>query len=209
MLMKEFIYLFGEQLVHTTWLEWMALCFGVMEVLLARANKIWLYPAGLTGSACSIVLMLEAGLYAEAALCCYYIIMSIYGWWYWKSGNGHKKIAISKCRNADWKVVFFIAFGGWGALYLVLAGFTDSAVPVLDSFVSATAWAGTWLLSRRKLENWLVLNISNAVAIPLLLYKHLPMLALLTLFLFVVAIFGYFDWRKKLNARMTKELALA
>jgi len=49
-------------------------------------------------------------------------------------------------------------------------------------------------LARRKIENWILLNISNLVAIPLLFYKKLPMLALLTLFLFVIAFWGYFEW---------------
>jgi len=66
----------------------------------------------------------------------------------------------------------------------------------LDAWVSATAWAGMWLLAKRKIENWILLNVSNAFAIPLLLYKQLPLFAALTLFLFIVAIFGYYQWRK-------------
>jgi nicotinamide mononucleotide transporter len=65
--------------------------------------------------------------------------------------------------------------------------------------VSATAWAGMWLLSKRKIENWVLLNVSNFFAIPLLLYKQLPLFAALTSFLFLVAIFGYLDWRKIIN----------
>nr|WP_290938320.1 nicotinamide mononucleotide transporter family protein [Haliscomenobacter sp.] len=81
-------------------------------------------------------------------------------------------------------------------LYWVLHTYTDSDVSLLDAFVSSTAWAGMWLLAKRKLENWVWLNVSNLVAIPLLLYKELLMFSILTLFLFVVAIFGYLDWKK-------------
>jgi nicotinamide mononucleotide transporter len=59
------------------------------------------------------------------------------------------------------------------------------------------AWAGTWLLARRKIENWVLLNVSNLLYIPLLLYKELPLLAVLTVFLFIVAVFGFFDWRRR------------
>ena len=51
-------------------------------------------------------------------------------------------------------------------------------------------------MTRRKVENWLVLNVSNAFAVPLLIQKELPLMAVLTLFLFIVACFGYFHWRK-------------
>ena len=53
-----------------------------------------------------------------------------------------------------------------------------------------------WLLAKRKIENWILLNISNAFAIPLLAYKHLHLYAILTLFLFIVAVFGYFEWKR-------------
>ena len=73
--------------------------------------------------------------------------------------------------------------------------YPNNYLAVWDAFVSATGWAGMWLLARRKLENWIVLNISNLFAIPLLIYKKLPMTSCLTLFLFIVAIFGFLEWR--------------
>ena len=49
----------------------------------------------------------------------------------------------------------------------------------------------------RKIENWVLLNVSNLFAIPLYFYKDLPMFAVFTAFLFIIAVFGYFDWRKR------------
>jgi nicotinamide mononucleotide transporter len=53
-----------------------------------------------------------------------------------------------------------------------------------------------WLLAKRKIENWIVLNVSNLAAIPLLFHKQLLPTALLTIFLFIVAVMGYFSWKK-------------
>jgi nicotinamide mononucleotide transporter len=89
---------------------------------------------------------------------------------------------------------------GGGAQYAILHFFTESTVPLWDAFVSATAWAGMWLLARRKLENWILLNISNLAAIPLLFIKNLPLTGLLTLFLFIVAIQGYYSWKKEVHS---------
>jgi nicotinamide mononucleotide transporter len=88
---------------------------------------------------------------------------------------------------------------GFVFLAFILQRWTNSTVPYWDAWVSATAWAGMWLLAKRKLENWVLLNISNAFAIPLLIYKHLPLYALLTVILFVVAVQGYFTWRRMLK----------
>src|SRR5690606_30519480 len=96
----------------------------------------------------------------------------------------------------DWYITSLIVVSGFLLLYLALDHFTDSTVPAWDAWVSATAWAGMWLLAKRKLENWLLLNISNAFAIPLLAYKGVHLYALLTLFLFIVAIFGYIEWKR-------------
>lgn len=188
-----------EQVRSTSLLEWIAVTFGVSEVLLAKRNKVWLYPTGIISICCGAIVLIQAKLYAETILNAYYLGMSIYGWIKWKSRNqfGTPKITCSDSMDKvkTWGIVLI----GWVVLYLFLINFTDSDVPIIDSLVSSTAWAGMWLLANRKVENWIWLNISNAIAIPLLFYKGLFMFGLLTVFLFVIAVLGYFDWRKILK----------
>ncbi|HZG24293.1 MAG TPA: nicotinamide riboside transporter PnuC [Chitinophagaceae bacterium] len=191
--------LLAEQFRETDLLQWGGLLFGVCEVLLARANKIALYPTGIIASAISIYLLWKAGLYGECLLSFYYIVMSVYGWWYWMKKRNLPPVRISYSSRAEWITVTSIVVVGYLVLYFILEYFTPSTVPHLDAFVTAAAWAGMWLLARRKIENWILLNISNAVAIPLLFHKGLPLYALLTIFLFIVAIQGYFSWRKVLK----------
>lgn len=188
-----------EQIQNTSILEWCAVSFGVSEVLLAKKNSIWLYPTGIIGILCGSMLLLDSRLYAETLLHGYYLVMSIYGWANWKSRSTSGASRITKSDGKDQAITIGIAVFGWGFLYFMLTTFTDSDVPIVDSFVSSTAWAGMWLLAKRKVENWIWLNISNLVAIPLLYSKQLYMFSFLTLFLFVVAIFGYLDWKKELK----------
>jgi nicotinamide mononucleotide transporter len=128
--------------------------------------------------------------------------MSVYGWLYWaKKGPGEPTTPITRSSRKELTTAIFIAVAGWGIFYFLLSRFSDSNVPVMDGFVSASACAGMWLLAKRKLENWIFLNISNLVAIPLLFYKHLYLTALLTIFLFIVAIFGYLSWKAAVQQR--------
>lgn len=189
-------HLFWQQMKETDVLNWLAVSLGIAEVLLAKANKIWLYPVGIAGTLLSVYILSQAGLYAESLLNGYYIIMSIYGWWYWIKKKNMPPVKITYCSRKDWIIVACITGVSFATLAVLLKYLTPSTVPVWDAWVSATAWAGMWLLSRRKIENWILLNISNLFAIPLLIHKDLPLFAVLTLFLFVVAIFGYFEWRK-------------
>jgi nicotinamide mononucleotide transporter len=195
--MQSLLHLFIEQIKETTWVQWLAVALGVAEVLLARVNNIWLYPAGILGTALSILLLMEVQLYAESLLNVYYIVMSVYGWVYWIKKRDQPPVKITWSTRTEWIISLSISLGGWAVLYFLLRYFTPSNVPLWDAFVSSTAWAGMWLLARRKIENWIFLNISNLFAVPLLFYKKLPMFAVLTLFLFVVACFGYFDWKRK------------
>lgn len=199
--MANWVNVFVEEIRNTSLLEWLGAGFGATEVLLAKANKVWLYPAGILSVLISIYIFFTEGLYAESVLNLYYLAMSIYGWWFWVFKRSVIPLAITRASKKEWGITLWIAVGGFLVLYVVLRYLTDSTVPVMDAFVSATAWAGMWLLAKRKLENWILLNISNAVAIPLLFYKQLPLYALLTLFLFVVAIFGFLDWRRILEKK--------
>ena len=188
--------LFWQQIMQTDLLQWLAVVLGVAEVLFAKANKIALYPTGIAGTLLTIYILFAVGLYAECLLNTYYVVMSVYGWWYWVKKKNQPPVKISYCDRRELITVAGIAIAGCGLLFFALKRFTPSTVPFWDAWVTATAWAGMWLLAKRKIENWILLNISNAFAIPLLFYKQLPLFAVLTLFLFIVAVFGYYQWRK-------------
>lgn len=207
MTFQEGLQLFTTQARATSPLEWVAIAAAVAEVLLARANKVWLYPAGLISTLLYTYIFLKPSvrLYADAILNLYYFIMSIYGWLHWLKPGGRPVLPVTFTSRIENVQAAVLSIAGWGALYLLLTkvfpaaipGYVISDVALWDAFISSTAWVGMWLLARRKVENWLVLNISNLVAIPVYVYKAMPFTAVLTLFLFIVAIFGYFEWRKQ------------
>jgi len=198
---QEWFRLFQEQILNTSLIEWLAVGFGVSEVLLAKKNNIWLYPTGIISILLSMYLLLNVKLYAEMLLSIYYLIMSVYGWSIWKKRKADGENQVAWSTNNELLIAVLISIIGFCVFYFVLRNHTDSDVPLLDAFVSSTAWAGMWLLAKRKIENWIFLNISNIVAIPLLFHKKLPLMACLTIFLFIVAIFGFFDWRKIIGKR--------
>lgn len=186
---------FGNELLHTPLLHWIGVICGVVQVLLAKANRVLLYPFGIASILITLYVLLGAGLYAEVLLNLYYLVMSIYGWAYWGTRRTEASVKVGYSDRQHWIITLLIVALGFPLLYHTLRHFTDSTVPAWDAWVSATAWAGMWLLAKRKIENWVWLNISNAIAIPLLVYKGLHLYAALTLFLFVVAIFGFFEWK--------------
>jgi nicotinamide mononucleotide transporter len=200
----EWLELFKQELVNIDAIQVAVLVLGVSEVLLARANNIWLYPTGIASVILAIFSLYKVGLYAECLLHGYYLVMSVYGWWYWSTKKDRAPVAVTFSTRSEWYITLSITFGGSVILFFFLTSLTDSQVPAWDAWVSATGWAGMWLLARRKIENWLLLNISNAFAIPLLFHKGLPMLGSLTVFLFIVACIGYFDWLKIARTKIVR-----
>lgn len=190
-----------EILQQTTWQEWLGVFFSVVQVLLARKNNSNNYLFGIAGILLSLYVMFFAKLYAEFTLNLYYLAMSIYGWLYWKFGKRKTETDISETTSQEKLITTGIVIGTFCLFWFFLTHFTDSDVPVLDSLVSAFAWAGMWLMARRKIENWILLNMSNIIAIPLLIHKGLYLYSILTAFLFIVAISGYMEWQKIIKKR--------
>lgn len=190
-----------EILLKTTWPEWLGVFFSIFQVLLARKNNSNNYLFGIAGISLSLYVMFFAKLYAEFTLNLYYLVMSIYGWLYWKFGKRQSETVISETTNQEKLITAGIVIGTFSLFWFFLTHYTDSDVPIWDSLVSAFAWAGMWLMARRKIENWILLNVSNIIAIPLLIHKDLYLYAVLTAFLFIVAISGYLEWRKIIKKR--------
>lgn len=182
-------------LIQTTWQEWLGVFFSMLQVVLASRNNSLNYLFGIAGVLLTLYVMAVSGLYAEFTLNLYYLVMSIYGWFYWLRGKASAEIPITKSSYKDWIMSVSIVLISFVLFMFALTQFTDSDVPVADALVSAFAWAGMWLMARRKLENWILLNVSNLIAVPLMIHKDLYLYAVLSVFLFVVAVIGYFNWR--------------
>lgn len=182
--------------MNITWLQLLGTTFGVAQVLLARKNNIHNYLFGIVSILLSIWVLYESKLYADILLHLYYLVMSIYGWFYWKFGIKKQAAPISWSSTTEHLKAMAIVMGCFALMSWWLSFHTNSDVPFWDAGVSAFAWAGMWLMAKRKMENWIYLNISNIIAIPLLLYKELYIYAGLTVFLFAVGTSGYLKWRK-------------
>lgn len=190
-----------------SWQEWLGVIFGILQVVLASRNNPVNYLFGIAGISLTLYIMFRSKLYAEFLLHIYYLVMSIYGWIHWKYGHRDQEQPVSYSDRKDWFIIAGIVLSGFTIFYVVLSRWTDSDVPLADALVSAFAWAGMWLMARRKIENWVLLNISNLISIPLFIHKDLALYALLSGFLFIVAIFGYFNWKKIIQLEQAQRTA--
>jgi nicotinamide mononucleotide transporter len=198
--MQQIISQFLNDIHHTTWLEFVAVILGIASVIFSRKENILVYPVGMISTGMFVPLYIIHGLYADASVNLYYTVMSIIGWIMWsRKSDGQVKLHITVSTKKDWIVTLIFFFTCWIVLYLLLSRFTNSTVPVADSFTSGAAFTGMWLMNKKKLENWTWWIITNLASIPLNFYKHLVFASFQYVVFLILAVMGYITWRNKLQ----------
>ncbi len=201
--MQEIYVQFLDGIKNTSLLEFIAVIFGIASVVFSRMENILVYPTGLINTILyTYFCFFWWGLYAEGSLNFYYTVMSIYGWVLWAQRNKttqQRKWMITRSSSREWliAVIFFII--SWIILFVILKNYTDSNVPLGDSFASASAYTGMWLMARKKLENWIWWILTNIASIPLYFYKGAVFTSVQYLVFLILAILGFITWRKKIK----------
>jgi nicotinamide mononucleotide transporter len=198
--MQQIISQFFSELQSTGWPEFIAVITGIASVIFSRKENILVYPVGMISTGIFVWLYILHGLYADASVNFYYTVMSIIGWYMWsRKTDGKSSLHITASSKKDWINSLFFFSICWAVLYILLSRFTDSTVPMADSFTSAAAFTGMWLMNKKKLENWTWWIITNLASIPLNFYKHLVFTSVQYLVFLILAIMGYITWRKKIR----------
>lgn len=182
---------------------------GLIYLWLEYRASIYLWIAGIIMPAVYIFVYYEAGLYADFGINIYYLIAAIYGWMMWRYGASLQRILPGRRKGTDTKelpitrmplrhllpltAVFAVTFVG---IAWILIRFTDSNVPWLDSFTTALSIVGMWMLARKYVEQWWAWIAVDAVSAGLYIYKGLDFTAALYALYTIIAVFGYFKWKR-------------
>lgn len=158
------------------------------------------WPVGLLNAVFYIFVFFSSKIYADMMLQFYYVAISIYGWWCWYHGSASGKVLeVTKTKQALWlklTIYFLLLFL---AISFVLIRFTDSQVPFWDSVTTSLSILATWMLARKKIEHWLVWVIVDAISIGLFIVKGLYPTTLLFTVYTILAVYGYFEWKRDLS----------
>ena len=179
------------------WLDILTTILGLIYIWLEYRASIWLWFIGIVMPALDIVLYWQHGLYGDAGMACYYTVAAVYGLIVWRWGTSEKKeLPIT---HMPWKkylptAVFFLV--AWGISYYVLITWTNSTVPVLDSFTNALSFVGLWALARKYIEQWFFWIVVDAVCCVLYVQKGIPFKAGLYGLYVIIAIAGYVKWKQ-------------
>ena len=182
------------------WLDILTTILGLAYIWLEYRASIALWFIGIVMPALDIYLYWSHGLYGDAGMACYYTIAAIYGYIAWKWGKGEKQeLPITHMPLRLYLPVTVFFFVAWAATYYILVTWTNSTVPVLDSFTNALSFVGLWALARKYIEQWWFWILVDMVCCILYVQKGIPFKAGLYGLYVVIAIAGYFKWKTMMN----------
>jgi len=188
-----------------TIIEIVGAVIGLIYLYLEYKANFWLWPVGILMSLFYLVIFYHGKFYADAAVNLYYIAANCYGLALWgKHRIKHEKIVVDELPITRTPRKYFLplilAFAGlWLAIFLVLHRFTDSPVPVGDAFTTALSIVAMWMLAKKYLEQWLLWIAVDLVSTILYVWKGLYPTAVLYAIYTIVAVLGYFRWRKTMQ----------
>jgi nicotinamide mononucleotide transporter len=186
------------------WLDITTTVLGLAYIIFEYKASLWMWVVGFLMQALGIVLYYQKGLYADCGMEFYYLSMTVYGYWRWLSKS--PKLGDNRGLNKPLTITHFpkkaigywilVTCVVWAVIYWLLVTFTNSNVPLADSFTTALSIVGIWALAHKYLEQWFIWIAVDIVTCVLYFYKDIPFKASLYALYVVIAIAGYFKWRR-------------
>ena len=178
------------------WTEAVAVVFGAAAVALTIRQSLWCWPLGLVQVALYIYVFYRARLYSDMVLHAIYVVLQVYGWYRWRSGERGSALPVSYLslnERAGWAMAIALAASVWGEAML---RYTDAAAARADAFIAAASLAAQYLLAIKKLENWILWIVVDVVAIAVYWGRDLRLTSGLYCVFLGLCVLGLVEWRK-------------
>lgn len=179
-------------------LELMGLICGLLCVWFLIKDHVLTWPFGIFYVLCSFVVFYEAKLYADLILHIFFLVMNIYGWYYWVFGKPSAAIELPITRSTHYLILSTLMAGVLGTIMLgfILTKHTDAALPYWDSSVTIFSLVAMWLTARKKIENWYFWIGIDVIATGVYISKGIYFYGLLYGIYIILAVAGLINWHK-------------
>jgi nicotinamide mononucleotide transporter len=184
-------------------LEFLVFVFGIASVILAKKENIWVYPTGLIATVITTYLLYQAKYFGDMTMNAYYTVMSIYGWYRWSSKSNVPNLKITRTNKREKLIglALFLLTVFFTYMVYKFFNYTLEIPNYIDIFTSGLFFTAMWYMALKKIENWTLWIIGDCIVVPLFAYRGLGMLSLQYLIFTVIAIYGYLEWKKVLQAK--------
>ena len=211
MLLNTFFEVFLQNVMETTWLEIIAVIFGLLSVWYAKKANILVYPTGIVSVLIYVYILIEPKLYADMGINFFYFLMSVYGWYMWTRKGPEKKIIPIRWNTKNQQLlgiaaVFVFYFVILGMLWFfnrndqdyldTYVFFEGLKLMYVDSFTTSIFLVGMLFMALKRIENWIYWIIGDVISVPLYFEKGLVFTSFQYFVFLGIAIAGLFAWIK-------------
>jgi nicotinamide mononucleotide transporter len=187
--------------------EWVAAIFGIAYVILAAQQNIWCWPAGLINVSITFFVVIEQALYGYAFVQIIYFFMTINAWYLWRkkaAGRNSFPVRSLSGETIPWliflsSIVLLIFWFLFSYPEKIIAGTEPSPYPLLETMGTTAFVIGTWMLSRKILENWFMWIFGDIIYAYVLFMTQSYALSVLSGVFVFVAMLGYRQWKKTMK----------
>lgn len=200
-------------MMESTWLELVAVVFGILSVWFARQANLLVYPTGIVSTVIYVYICYTIQLYADMGINIFYTSMSIYGWYMWTRRDDQQRVRPIRWNTKKQQAMGILMIP---LLYLVIfaliylfkkddAQYMQSYIPYVDSFTTSIFLIGMWYMARKKIENWIYWIVGNIISIPLYFIKGLVFTSFQFSVFLVLAVMGLLQWIKMYEEGRARE----
>lgn len=184
---------------QTSFIEMIAVIAGLTSVWLMKKEQILAFPFGIINVVIYVIIFFRSHLYANAGINAFFALMSIYGWYNWTRPRPNAgRLSITVCSKMEMVLNILAGVGFFLLIRWLLIRYTETRLPSWDAFTTAVYILAQWMLSRKKIENWILWILSDTVMIGICFVENLYFSSFQYLVFTIIATLGFLEWRIKL-----------
>ena len=179
------------------WFEIVAALLAISYLFLAMRQDAKCWVAWILSSLMYLFVMYSAGLYMEAALQIFYLIIGFYGLYEWKYAHNTAQLTIKIWSFRKHSLVLSFLFFLVISSGYILANNTNAASPYVDAFTTWGAIIASYMVAKKILENWIYWFVIDFVSVFLFISRELYPTTLLFIVYLILVVFGYRSWKRE------------
>ncbi|SFW64238.1 nicotinamide riboside transporter PnuC [Chitinophaga sancti] len=187
-----------------SYIELLGTLSGLISVYYASRGNVLTWPTGIINEIALAILFYQVQLYADMFLQVFFFVVTIFGWYHWKSNKAD--VPITRLRHKKW---YLLSLGAGTLLlgtciknlpqWLPVYFPHPAAYPYIDSFVTVASILATILLAKKQLENWIFWIVVDVISVGLYQVKGINFLSIEYVIFLGLASWGLWQWHKKLR----------
>ena len=182
-------------------LEILGFFTGIAGVFLTIKRSPFCWPISALNVMLYGVIFYDAKLYADMGLQGVFLVFSVYGWYAWTKGSENYlpdssplQVKQSTIKEVSFGILITIPIAV--ILGYMLKNQTNADFPYIDSMLASLSIFAQILQTRKRLENWYIWILVDAVYILIYVSKDLYLSAILYAVFLALAIQGAIEWRR-------------